>query len=520
MRSKPNLIWIVVDSVRYYRGDNNDARDRLDIMDKLARDSIEFTTMITSAPTSIMSIGTMMTGIPSYYLGRDYDTFCFDSATFYPLSEMLRAQGYNIYSIFAFRDARESFGDMLGIVGREFWPPGLKYSKRVWTNDEIQQVLFNLLDKGLPEPFFLYVHFNSRQDFQTSEKVERAINRLKGMGFYEDSVFILCPDHGYPDERRGVNEEWQVRHKMTHDLMLTDDNIRIPFFLRYPGSIPQKIDTMVTTLDLLPTLVDVLGLEDEKSGMRRGKSLLPLIESKDPSGYQHRKVRSDCRFMLQSFRRTAIRGERYKYIANHDEGTEEFYDLVEDSFEETNLVDKPELADIVEEYRQEFHRIEQDALAFHFQLAVSRVTAALTENGTLQSVKKILVVAAPESPQLELLLNALDTVLDDPTVDIWTVGAPQPEQSKSGRYDLVVTLLDTLPTEQREGIMKRVGKIRKRRSLALTANFDVQQVLTRSWWFYVKFVYSRRWLYLKEPELFWRSLVRKIRHTFNLLEHG
>ena len=46
---KHNIIWFVVDGVRTYRSGIDD-RDRIDIMDKLAEESIEFTNAFTSVP--------------------------------------------------------------------------------------------------------------------------------------------------------------------------------------------------------------------------------------------------------------------------------------------------------------------------------------------------------------------------------------------------------------------------------------------------------------------------------------
>ena len=69
MVGKRNLIWIVVDGVRSYRTGIDD-RDRIDIMDKFALESVEFTNAIASAPSTILSGAAMFTGMPScFHLG-------------------------------------------------------------------------------------------------------------------------------------------------------------------------------------------------------------------------------------------------------------------------------------------------------------------------------------------------------------------------------------------------------------------------------------------------------------------
>ena len=59
-----NVVWTIVDSVRKYHSD--DDRSRLDIMDEFAREAVEFKNVVTSAPSTVMSISAMMTSLPSY----------------------------------------------------------------------------------------------------------------------------------------------------------------------------------------------------------------------------------------------------------------------------------------------------------------------------------------------------------------------------------------------------------------------------------------------------------------------
>ncbi len=55
-----NVIWILVDSVRNYKSGGDD-RDKLDIMEKIGPQCIDFETVVTSAPSSLMSFSAMMT---------------------------------------------------------------------------------------------------------------------------------------------------------------------------------------------------------------------------------------------------------------------------------------------------------------------------------------------------------------------------------------------------------------------------------------------------------------------------
>lgn len=75
-KKKLNVIWFLVDAVRTYRTGLDD-RDKLDLMDKMAEESVAFTSAVTSVASSIMSVAAMMTSCPAYQIARDYDgLFC------------------------------------------------------------------------------------------------------------------------------------------------------------------------------------------------------------------------------------------------------------------------------------------------------------------------------------------------------------------------------------------------------------------------------------------------------------
>ena len=47
-----------------------------------------------------------------------------------------------------------------------------------------------------------------------------------------------------------------------HDLIMTDDNICVPLVLKYPGCrMGEKIDTTVGTIDIVPTVLNILEIQ-------------------------------------------------------------------------------------------------------------------------------------------------------------------------------------------------------------------------------------------------------------------
>ena len=50
---------------------------------------------VTSAPSSVMSGSCMLTGMNSYYIGRNYDDFRYEEGTFPNLASILRTEDYD-----------------------------------------------------------------------------------------------------------------------------------------------------------------------------------------------------------------------------------------------------------------------------------------------------------------------------------------------------------------------------------------------------------------------------------------
>ena len=117
-------------------------------------------------------------------------------------------------------------------------------------------------------------------------------------------------------------------------MMLGDDNILIPLLIKAPHSKPRDIGAQVGTVDLFPTILDYVGIKDysgKGTFPQSGFSLRPLLDgSDDLSDFSKRPLRCDCRFFGQSDRKTAIRRGSQKYVYSHDDGLEEFFDVLVD----------------------------------------------------------------------------------------------------------------------------------------------------------------------------------------------
>lgn len=80
------------------------------------------------------------------------------------------------------------------------------------------------------------------------------LDRLRDEGVYDDALIIVAADHGVSfrpgDRRRGVTPS------NIHDIA------SVPLFVKRPGqNAPRRVDRPVRTMDIVPTIADVLGAE-------------------------------------------------------------------------------------------------------------------------------------------------------------------------------------------------------------------------------------------------------------------
>ena len=189
------VIFIVVDSVRYY-GTDIDDRGRLSYMDSFASYSLEYQNAIASAPSSVMSAATMFTGIESSYLAKNYNDWEFDKSNFDSLQNILINNGYSIFSIDNSRTGREVTKDLTQPLPKKFFPKGISH-RNFWTNIEMLSIAKNLFTKNIPKKSFFMFWFDCRDDPNTSYCVEKTIDLFKEKNFFNDSIIVLTSDHGY-----------------------------------------------------------------------------------------------------------------------------------------------------------------------------------------------------------------------------------------------------------------------------------------------------------------------------------
>ncbi len=166
------------------------------------------------------------------------------------------------------------------------------------------------------------------------------LKTLDDLGFADNTLVVWTADHGDAVACHGGHFD--------KNFYMPEEMVHIPMVIKYPNKIPAGllIDELVSNLDLPPTFLDVAGTGFDDS--IDGQSLLPLSTQKDIDW------RDDL--MCQTHGHAGkhlgrlIVTDRYKYVWNDDD-MDELYDLKDDPYELSNLMDNKDNTDILEDMK-------------------------------------------------------------------------------------------------------------------------------------------------------------------------
>ena len=171
------------------------------------------------------------------------------------------------------------------------------------------------------------------EDFGEEEELNRYLNCLryvdsflgklfdqyKKLGLYEDTIFVLYGDHG-----QGFGEHDRYMHGDT----IYEEGLKVPLIVHDPRRFQEgkRVEGLASQIDVLPTVLDLLGYETE-GGEYPGYSLLdPLPED--------RTLKFSC---ITNQKCMASIKDYKKYIYHYGDQPDEFFDLAQDPLEEDNL---------------------------------------------------------------------------------------------------------------------------------------------------------------------------------------
>jgi lipoteichoic acid synthase len=350
---KKNVVFIHLESTRARSTTpyNKDI-DTTPYLDKLSRHSLTAENAYTIVPHTTKAITAVNCGIDPH-LVRDVTETEKGGIPARCLPELLGEQGYD--SVW-FSSATEDFENRAQLVENfgygDFMPvetmdtTGFQKSNYFGYEDDIMlQPSKDWLEEHGDKPFMAtYLGVTGHHDYRPVDRyglkeyskdsalnhyqnevryldffVKNVIDQYKELGLYDDTIFVIYGDHG---EGFGEHDLKQ------HDNTIYQEGLKVPLIIHEPGRFKdgKRVDTLTDQVDILPTVVDLLGYKVE-GGKYPGRSLLA------PPDKDHTLFFS-C---FDDYRCLASIKGNEKYIYFFGNQPEEVYDISKDPYEHHDL---------------------------------------------------------------------------------------------------------------------------------------------------------------------------------------
>lgn len=351
-RGPANVLVITLDTLRADRvGAYGYTGARTPVLDGLAARGARFASATTTTPLTLSAHTSLFTGSwPTAHGVRDNTGFYVDEAAT-TLAEVLKGRGYRTGGfVGAFvLDARWGIAQ-----GFDHYFDDFDLSEDVGPSlDAIQRRGADVVDAAMgwlrqpaTAPFFAWVHlydphtpYDAPAEFAarfaanrdgaydaevayTDAQVGRLLAALQADGRLDDTLVVVLADHG---EQLGEHRE------QSHGFFVYDASVQVPLIIAGPGIATRVVPDQVRIVDVMPTLLDLLGIEPPAAV--QGTSLRPALGGERQTLLAYAESWYP-RFHYGWSELQAVRDGRYKFILAP---RRELYDVVADPGELTNL---------------------------------------------------------------------------------------------------------------------------------------------------------------------------------------
>jgi len=319
-------------------------------IDGLAADGLLFENATATVPLTLPSHSSIFTGlIPPHHGVRDNGGFILDEAKT-TLAERLKQAGYTTGATVAAWVLESRWGLAQGF---DHYSDHFDLSKYKTISlgtvqkqgDEVMDLALEWLETVRTKKFFAWVHLYdphtpydppepyatryARQPYvgevaYTDHVVGRLFDWLKQAGLWERTLVVVVGDHG---ESLGDHGE------STHAFFIYDATTHVPLIIRTPWGKHGRIRAQVSTVDIMPTVLDLVGLPPQPGIDGRSLALSVFDPAADPQHVAYSETYfTRFHFGWQHLR--GLRDGRYQYI---EAPTPELYDLQADRGELHNI---------------------------------------------------------------------------------------------------------------------------------------------------------------------------------------
>lgn len=280
---RPTIVVITVDTLRADAlGHSVAGRSVTPFIDALLEGSVRFERAYSTAGNTDEAVPALMSGM--------YPSDWHSEGTYFgvepTLAEILGGFGYTTGATILLPWLRVASVHGFDTIDNSLGERHFRDERYLSTNETTRKAL-ERFDAAGDGPQLLWVHYFDAhmprfeipelRDWlpgdtyaQNVHLVDRGIgDLLTGLdqrGVLDDGIIVFAADHG---------EALGEHNLITHAWGVWESIIRVPLAIRLPGVPPRRIEERVSIVDVLPTLLEYLGIRD---GVRRdGASLMPLI---------------------------------------------------------------------------------------------------------------------------------------------------------------------------------------------------------------------------------------------------
>jgi arylsulfatase A-like enzyme len=384
---RPNVVLISIDCLNERQLAAAMENGAAPSLQALAAESLVFTRAYAHAPWTTPSHMSMLSGLYPSEHGRDVSVMLADQfgqlgervSAYETLGDRLGAAGYETVGFVGKGSISAKYG--LG-QGFERYSEADRHGPAQSDLVHSMAAVEDWLERRAPRPFFLFFHTYDLHyplpkaratDAESIRHVDghlgRLLSRLEEKGLYESTLVVLTGDHG----SNMIHTDGKC---CVHGAGHYEENLRVPLWLKLPAAgRTGRTDALVRHIDILPTVLEVVGLE---RGGYAGAGI-SLLAGRGDDALSYSEADARC------VQRRAVVGRRYKYIYTVQDPVaqalrstkgfsdplcdlrpacsavprEELYDIDTDPFEERDLLAgdlTPAAAAALERLRAELER--------------------------------------------------------------------------------------------------------------------------------------------------------------------
>lgn len=380
---RPNILFLLIDCLRADMCFGPDRPVETPLIDSLVKTGTAFTQAISVSTSTLPTVSTMLTGVYPFLHGvlpipGKKEILSSLNPKCATLQEVLQRGGYSTRAMVT--------GPLLHLgLDRGFDEYSHRDARVTLYTDWRTQLKETIRGCGSSEPWFLFLHlfelhmprvllrrFNKRR--YGTNRYQRALSCLDhhlpeilDLVDLDRTIVLLHGDHGencdfpptlfkplYTKPGNALNVRFGIRRKIlrlrnirlgqldmkegvdwtAHGKFLYEFAVSVPLIAVGKGIFPEGkiVDTQISQIDIMPTILDAVGLLDRLDQRIHGRSLMPLVGG---GALEDRPV------LLESGKRVGIRTSRLKLIRDKSNpDMVELYDLKSDPAEDHNLADE------------------------------------------------------------------------------------------------------------------------------------------------------------------------------------